>query len=223
MQSTVYVPVPRESHLAAAAVATPRNRRGDHRRTAANALAVQIRGEAARAVAVDDLAEGAGFRGKSVDFAVVAEALIRGENPGRADAAVVARAVRFAGWNWGNWGNRGNRVWRVGNNWGNGGILWGIPRGNRGNRGIGDDNGKWKRGRESVPIILVREAKSTREAKKGGKNWRETETDPCSPVKSGSKHRISRGETILLRTPSQSEPNRGNPGSADEAAEVGIR
>lgn len=59
--------------------------------------------------------------------------------------------------------------------------------------------------------------------KKGGKNWRETETDPCSPVKSGSKHRISRGETILLRTPSQSEPNRGNPGSADEAAEVGIR
>lgn len=58
---------------------------------------------------------------------------------------------------------------------------------------------------------------------KGGKNWRETETDPCSPVKSGSKHRISRGDTILLRTPSQSEPNRGNPGRADDAAEVGIR
>ena len=72
-------------------------------------------------------------------------------------------------------------------------------------------------------VELTEERSLQKEGKKKKKNWRETETDPCSPVKTGSKHRISRGETILLRTPSQSELNRGNPGSADEAAEVGIR
>ena len=72
-------------------------------------------------------------------------------------------------------------------------------------------------------VELTEERSLQKEGKKSGKNWRETETDPCNPVKSGSKHKISRGDTILMKTPAKCKQNRGNAGCADDAAEVGIR
>ena len=110
MQSTAYLPSPRESYIAETAVQRAGARGRDDGGAEAEALAVQSRRIAADALAVQHLPERADPRGEPVDLAVQAQTLIRGDRRrgGGAHTALVAHAVRRAPTNWGNWGNWGN-------------------------------------------------------------------------------------------------------------------